>query len=409
MVDSNSLDINSLDIKSIVNILTLRYDPTITPNLTPKNWKDFVSDDKPISYENIEDMISEEISKKIDHIGSQGVCIALSGGVDSALMLCLTRKLFPNLKINAVSIRFANSLDETGDAARIAEHFEAEHHIIDVENYLEELPKAISIIKQPFWDLHWYYVVKKSSTLGSILISGDGGDEIFGGYTFRYKKFLKNTKIKSKPETKFHNYLDCHERDHVPDQEKLFGKKIPFSWNLISEHIMPFFKTPLSPIEQVFLADYNGKLLYNFNPINSRICEYFGVNVIAPMLSDKVISYGIKIPKQLKYDQNNDVGKLLLRRILEKHNVKNFISNQKLGFNVNTINLWKNYGKELCQTYLLDSRITKEGWIEKDWINKYINVDDLNVRYINKFLGLLAFEIWYRLFISKEISPNTTL
>ena len=409
MVDSNSLDINSLDIKSIVNILTLRYDPTIIPNLTPKNWKDFVSDDKPISYENIEEMISEEISKKIDHIGSQGVCIALSGGVDSALMLCLTRKLFPNLKINAVSIRFSNSIDETGNAAKIAENFEAEHHIIDIDNYLEELPKAISIIKQPFWDLHWYYVVKKSSKLGNILISGDGGDEIFGGYTFRYEKFLKNTKIQSNSETKTRNYLDCHERDHVPDQEKIFGEKISFSWNLISESIEPYFNNPLTPIEQVFLADYNGKLLYNFNPINSRICNYFGVTVLAPMLSEKIISSGIKIPQELKYDQKNNVGKLPLRRILEKHKIENLVSNQKLGFNVNTVNLWKSYGFDICSRFIESSNIIENGLISKEWVEKHLSKDQNDVRYINKFYGLLAFEIWVRLFLIKDLSPETKL
>ncbi len=44
-----------------------------------------------------------------------------------------------------------------------------------------------------------------------------------------------------------------------------------------------------------------------------------------------------------------------------------------------------------------------------DWISKYISKDDLDVRYVNKFLGLLAFEIWYRLFITKDMSANTTL
>jgi len=35
--------------------------------------------------------------------------------------------------------------------------------------------------------------------------------------------------------------------------------------------------------------------------------------------------------------------------------------------------------------------------------------DEPDVRYVNKFLGLLAFEIWYRLFISKEMNSETTL
>jgi asparagine synthase (glutamine-hydrolysing) len=57
----------------------------------------------------------------------------------------------------------------------------------------------------------------------------------------------------------------------------------------------------------------------------------------------------------------------------------------------------------------VDSQAAKDGWINKDWINRYIRQDDLDVRYVNKFLGLLAFEVWYRLFITKEMSANTTL
>ena len=48
-------------------------------------------------------------------------------------------------------------------------------------------------------------------------------------------------------------------------------------------------------------------------------------------------------------------------------------------------------------------------WIRADWIEKYIDKSDLDVRYINKFYGLLAFEIWYRIFMTKEMSRNTTL
>ena len=85
------------------------------------------------------------------------------------------------------------------------------------------------------------------------------------------------------------------------------------------------------------------------------------------------------------------------------------ISKEKLGFNVNTINLWKSYGHNLCKEFLDNSRIVKDSWINNDWIQKHIDNPDLDVKYVNKFLGLLALEIWYRLFITKEMSSNTTL
>ena len=60
--------------------------------------------------------------------------------------------------------------------------------------------------------------------------------------------------------------------------------------------------------------------------------------------------------------------------------------------------------------YFLDeSRIIRDGWINSEWVSKYIDNKDLEVRYVNKFLGLLAFEIWYRMFITKEMNDDEKL
>ena len=399
----------SINPSSIVNILTLRYDLSINPNLPKKTWGDFEPIDEPVNLTSIESSICDEIEKKLNYTNEQEISIALSGGVDSALMLSLLRKTKPDVKINAVSIKFANSIDETPAASRIAEKYNADHHIIDLENYLSELPKAISIIKLPFWDLHWYYVVKKSQTLSKTLISGDGGDELFAGYTFRYKKFLSLTSENSNTNEKVKAYLECHERDRVPDQENIFNQKSQFSWDSIYSVLSPFFDNNLSRLEQVYLADYNGKLLYNFNPINSRITDHFKINQLAPLLNNKLLATAPHMPTKYKYDVDNEIGKLPLRAILEKNNVASLVTKEKLGFNVNTINLWKLHGHDLCKEFLGDSRVVKDGWINNDWIQKHIDNPDLGVKYVNKFLGILAFEIWYRLFITKEMSSNTTL
>ena len=394
---------------SITNILTLRYDPSIIPNLPRKTWNNFKPLVEKPSIKFIEKLIEKTLQKQLDISSIKKICIALSGGIDSTLILTLIKKTIPDIKVDAISIKFANSIDETENASKIAAKLEANHHIIYVENYLRELPKAISIIKLPFWDLHWYYVVKKSQSLSKHLASGDGGDELFGGYTFRYKKFLSLTNTNSTPLEKVKAYLSCHERDQVPDQEKLFGKKSKFSWESIYKRLITYFDNPLSTIEQVFLADYNGKLLYNFNPINTKILNYFDVESISPLLSEDMISYALGIPFQYKYDKTKDIGKLSLRKLLSKYHIDKLVPNEKLGFNVNTLNLWKSFGQSLCQEYLMDSEITNDGWINKDWISKYIHKTDLDVRYVNKFLGLLAFEVWYRLFVTKDMSTNTTL
>ena len=393
----------------ICNILTLRYNPKIKPLLPIKTWDRFQPDSTVLSIGDIENSILDSLKQKIESNKIKKISIALSGGIDSTLILAMLRKLFPDIEIEAITIKFAESVDESPVAAKIAQNFEANHHIVYLENYLEELPKAISIIKMPFWDLHWYHVVKKSQSLSKYLASGDGGDELFGGYTFRYKKFLSLTTQNSTPLDKVKAYLQCHERDRVPDQEDLFDAKAEFTWDAIYKTLLPYFDNSLPSLDQVFLADYNGKLLYNFSPVNTRILNHFLVEGISPLLSDLIIGTATRIPNVKKYDQNKNLGKLPLRELLKRYNAISFVTDQKLGFNVDTKNLWELYGKSICTEYLLDSSIVSDGWINKKWITSHINSNDLDVRYINKFLGLLAFEIWYRLFVTRDMNANTRL
>ena len=392
----------------ICNILTLRYNPKLEPLLPRKTSGDF-GHSAEVSTEYIENSILNSLNEKIEYSKTKKISIALSGGVDSTLILAMLRKRFPDIEIEAITIKFAKSTDESSVAAKIAENFGANHNIVYLENYLEELPKAISIIKMPFWDLHWYHVVKKSQSLSKHLVSGDGGDELFGGYTFRYEKFLSITTQNSTPLEKVKAYLQCHERDRVPDQEDLFDAKAEFTWDAIYDTLLPYFDNSLPSLDQVFLADYNGKLLYNFSPVNTRILNHFQVEGISPLLSDLIISFATRIHNIKKYDQNKNLGKLPLRELLKKYNAISFVPDQKLGFNVDTKNLWESHAKRLCTEYLLDSSIVKDKWISKKWITNHINRNDLDVRYINKFLGLLAFEIWYRLFVTKEMNANTKL
>jgi asparagine synthase (glutamine-hydrolysing) len=401
---SNSISLSS---NSIKNILTLRYNLSINPILPKLTEKDFISTRDNFSTEFIEEMIVNTFKKKIDN-NCKKISIALSAGVDSTLNLAILRKNFPDLKINAITMHFADSVDETPEAEKIAKHFDANHEIINLNNFLIELPKAISITKQPFWDLHWYHIVKKAKTQSNYLISGDGGDELFGGYTFRYKKYLTLVNQNSTPIQRIKAYLECHRRDWVKDQDKIFGTNINFSWEKIYELFIPYFDNSLSLLQQIFLADYNGKLLYNFNPINSKLHEYFEIKSITPLLSKEMIMYGSHLETNLKYNQINNIGKLPLRKLLSKYMDINLLVKNKIGFSVNTKKLWKTFGFDLCKKYLTDSNIINEKWINSSWIEENLE-ENLEVEYVNKFLGLLACEIWYRVFITKEMNPETKL
>jgi len=394
---------------SIINeVLSLRYCPSIDDNKNKFISNNFLPEDKLNYLEHIEKSISLEIENKVKE---SNISVALSGGVDSTLVMSLLRKTKPDIKIDAISLKFADSVDETEIAGNIANKFNADHHVISIENFLEDLPKAISIIKMPFWDTHWFHMVKTASKFSTSLVSGDGGDELFGGYTFRYQKFLSNFNSGMSPLDRVKLYLECHERDWVLDQNELFGTKANFSWDKIYAKIIPYFDNSLSPIDQVFLADINGKLLYNWIPLNSSFHKFFNLKPITPILSKELMQYAPHLKNSIKYNQKTNIGKLPLRKILSEHISPDLITPNKQGFSVNTINLWNSLGKEICHHYLDNARIVKDKWINKDWIKRHLKRIDENpdVRYVNKFLGLLAFEIWYRIFITKEMNPETKL
>lgn len=398
---------NQKNISNLIrNVLTLRYDPSQKSTLPIINSKDFLAS-KQYDLDFIENSIKDSIQTKL--ATAKNLSISLSGGIDSTLVLGLIRKTLPDLKINAISIKFAHSTDETSTAKKIANFFETDHEIISIDNYLLELPSAISIIGLPFWDIHWYYIAKNAKSKSNFLASGDGGDELFGGYTFRYSKFLSLIKPNSSPLEKIKAYLSCHERDWVPDQEKIFSPKTNFSWESIYSIFQSFFDNSLSPLNQVFLADYNGKLLYNFSIIGNKINQFFNLKPVTPILEPKLISYASQLSEESKYDPTKNIGKLSLRKLLTKYQCNSLVSKEKLGFSVNTINLWNSVGKDLCINYLENARIVEDGWINKEWISSHIKNPDLDVRYVNKFLGLLALEIWYRLFITKEMNVKTKL
>ena len=390
-----------MNLDSIKSILTLRYDYTQTPILPKLTWKDF-NKKTDFSFENIQNQLSINLKKQIPSEYSGPISISLSGGIDSALMLCLLKQQFPENEINAISIKFSDSTDETETAAKIARKIGVEHHIIEVENFLEKLSRAISITQLPFWDIHWIYVVENAKNYSNFLVSGDGGDELFGGYVFRYSKFLQTINQNSTPREKIQAYLSCHERDFVPEQEQIFEKQFRFQWDDFYKKLLPFFDNSLSPIDQVFLADYNGKLLYNFSIINNSLAHNYDIQSVTPILSSEMIQKSIQIPTTQKYDSRTNIGKLPLRKILKKFKIDNLILQQKLGFSVNTKNLWKNYGYEMTKEYLYDGKIIQDGWIKKDWIRENLKNSNIDVRHVNKFFGLLAFEIWYNSFIDNS-------
>jgi asparagine synthase (glutamine-hydrolysing) len=397
----------------IRNMLTLRYDPTIEikspiPKIDINQIKNRRSDTYP-SPKDIESELRSIIKNNISRLDPKRISLALSTGVDSNLILSLIRKEYPKLNIKCISVSF----DETSEATyakKIAESNDTDFYNVTIDNPLKDLPFLISIIKDPRWNLYQYYFIEKSKHFSNVLFTGDGGDELFGGYTFRYNKFLKLFKQGDDWKRRVSHYFDCHERDWVPDQEKIFGENIRFDWSSIYSLLKAYFDNELDPLDQVFLADYNGKLIYDFVPTNDKFFNYFGVTGLSPILDNKIIDMSFKIPPSVKFNRETVMGKIPLREILSDLETKN-ISDTKIGFGMDLKKLWSNSAKEIVISMLSNASVFRDKIISREFFESSIKkIEETNdIRYISKMLQLLSLEIWYKMFITFEVSSKYSL
>lgn len=393
----------------IKNYLTIRYDP-VNPPIPVLTWKHFLNKTSDTEGYVTEKLLVNSIKKPFME-KEKTIVLSLSSGIDSTLCLAILRKVFPNKKIVAICAVFSTDFDESIRAKEIAKKFEADFKVITVDSIFTRIPELVAITGKPKWNTYQYMIANEACKFGKILVTGDGADEIFGGYTFRYNKFLSLLKPNYNWKLKVLDYLKCHNRDWVPDQKNMFGNKIKFSWETIHNYFKPYFSNPLNPLEQIMLADFNGKLLFDFIPTGMAICKSYSLRGLPMFLDENVINFGTRLSPEQKYDHLTQRGKIVLRKIAKRLGVDHI--DEKKGFSPDLIIDWNNHGKQICEKYLLDknSHIFEKGLINYAWISKAFEKvnDDGNIRYLNRIISILALEIWYRIFITKEINSKQKL
>lgn len=117
----------------------------------------------------------------------------LSGGIDSTIVVGLMRRATSG-PIKTFSIGFADrAFDESGYAKAAAERFETEHHSFEVgPRAWEDLPKLVEQFDEPFADssaLPTWIVARETRAHVTAALTGDAGDELFGGYD-RYRALV---------------------------------------------------------------------------------------------------------------------------------------------------------------------------------------------------------------------------
>jgi len=387
--------------------------------LAPLAVKDFVEDGN-LSFDFCVKKLRELIEYSLAGLTDLVVGIGLSGGTDSSLIVSLLSKM-AGIKIKSYCVGFGEEDNEFNDARIVADLVGTDHKEILVDDLMKDFPLLVWQYGEPKRNLWPYYLLKRMKDDDcDIVIGGQGGDELFGGYRHRYEVMFKlpnRTNYKSRAKS----YLSTHARDWVPDQMNIFGKEFKKKykklcrWDTVLSLFYPYFKSKL-PIEgQVFLTDYNFKLRYDFYQNEMRWAEILGIKTGAPFLNDKVRSFATHIPYRFKYNDGNT--KIVSRKILKDLGLPSSIVNKrKYGFGINPVYVWSVL-KDRCKDFLKSPAIVDDGWINQEWIDsaqekivRYLasEKDAEASPYINKLWDLLAFEIFYQQRIVKR-HPSSTI
>jgi len=325
----------------------------------------------------------------------------LSGGIDSSLIVALASKM--GYKLRTFTVRFENSsFDESPLANLVAKKYNTNHHLINIKmNLKDDIEKILLNYGEPFMDssaIPSYYVSLEAKKYLSVILSGDGADELFGGY----RRYVASNNLNIfKKLSFFLNLLPISKNkhsiiSHLNRLNKLLSKKdldyYLSSTTDVFEDIIQFKDTQYINKMQLFTKKINSlnlshvdKMLYMdfkfilFNDLLKKMDIASMANsleVRSPFLSQELLNIVPRI--QTKYKIKNITTKYILRELAKKHIPKQLVKAPKRGFEV-PLSQWvqnelkDNIMDSLSNGYHLN--FIKKKQLD-DIINNTINISD---------------------------------
>lgn len=363
------------------------------------------SDEKAIS--NLEEILIEVIQGQ--QISDVPIGAFLSGGIDSTLIVSLMQKI-NHSSINTFTIGFKESLyNEAGYAKIIAKYFKTNHNefFVGEKEIIDVIPKIPYLYDEPFADssqIPTYLVSSLAKKNVTVCLSGDGGDELFGGYN-RYSqslKFKNTNNIILKNLSKIFLNLTPRQIDQI---YKIFKPLLPrnIQSSNPSNHLIKIANilnssTNWEIYEKLILTSQNNIILNSTNNLTfSNIKKYFeslsdnftfqermmytdsvsyltddilckvdraamGVSLETrvPFLDHKLASFAWTLPQSMKL--RNGEGKWILKQLLYKYVPKNLMERPKIGFGL-PLDIWLRTSLRKFTDNLLDKSLVKNSEI----------------------------------------------
>ena len=359
----------------------------------------------------VENILFDSFSKRL--VADVPIGVFLSGGLDSTTLAGYLAGV--NRDIETFTVKFPFGVDESVYARNIAEALGLRHSVLTLDNsitdYIEDFIEAFD---EPFADssaLPMLMICKAAKERVKVVLTGDGGDEIFGGYNY-LKGYLRNVKIHNSLKFSYRFLENTNLVHHPKIRQVISADKSLYDNNLI--HNLSFTSN-VSEIINIFTditkVNYYDKT-YDKDPLkhalqndilnylpgdilvkSDRASMYYGLEVREPYLSPELTDYILQLPSQVIYTATT---KNLLRSINSKFINGKMLVPKKQGFEI-PMNYWlKNDLSFLIENYLLSQNYYGSGFFDKrGLIELYHRFCQNKVDYTILW-RVLVFEMWFK-------------
>ncbi|HXM10914.1 MAG TPA: asparagine synthase (glutamine-hydrolyzing) [Terriglobales bacterium] len=366
----------------------------------------------------------------------------LSGGIDSSTVVALMARA-SSAPVKTFSIGFKkDDFNESNYARIVATKFNTEHHEMILEpDVVQTVAHLTSSLEEPFGDssmLPTYYVSQMARQHVTVALSGDGGDEMFGGYD-RYRIHADRRVFEHIPGWARKFYRD-QLLPRLPNRMRgrRFSYNVSLPWQeRYIDHLafLPSFErdTPLlsqdfreilnrsddpanvlrryfaqapakDPVDQLLYVDTKTYMVADILTKVDRMSMLNSLEVRVPILDHVFVEWVAGLPPEWKLRGNQQ--KYILRKLAERVGVpREVIYRQKQGFSLPLVHWMRHELKDMLMI-LLEPRTLERGYFAAAGIRKLM--DDHLVRgktMTGRIWRLLMFELWHRNFLEKYIKP----
>jgi len=384
-----------------------------------------------------------EESVRLHMISDVPVGFLLSGGVDStAMMGFAVGKTDRPLSSYTLGFSFPGLADERPFARLAARRYGSEHHemTITAKEFADFLPKFAWYMEEPVCEpqaVALYYVSKLAREFVKVLISGEGGDEAFGGYqTYRGILWLERLKAASGPfKDTLSNSLSFMNRGL---QAKRLAKyapllKLPFEEYYYSRTANPSMAFN-SRKDELYSKDFahfvdaeysaepvkrylrNGKgngfvnqMLYIDTKTSlpddlllkaDKMTMANSIELRVPLLDHHVLEFAASLPENFKV--HGFTTKYVFKEALRNRVPKEILERRKAGFPVPYEAWLRTELKDWAANVLLDRETLSRGYFNRGCIEKLIQEDSQSHMRSKEILSLVSLELWHRAFLKEE-------